>query len=583
MDSRKQRRILLFNMIVAAIIISSIIFVFEATGAGKIDYENVGKGIDLWGDVYKIVLSDYVREVDAWKMAKNGVQGIIDNLDPYSTFFDPGDYTQVQEDSRGEFAGLGIMISTVNDYPTVMESPIDNSPAMRVGLRAGDVIVDIEGESTYKMPINTVVSKLRGKVNTIVNIKVRRGAGEDLIAFTIKREKIKLVNISYSGKIEDGIGYIKLNRFNAEAPDEMAAAINDLRKDENLKGVILDIRYNPGGLLNVAQSIANAFLAKGSLIVSTRGRNDKDKDQLVANDMPLMPRIPLVVLVNRGSASASEIVAGAIQDHDRGVLIGETTFGKGSVQTLLDLPGGTGLKLTTALYYTPSGRCIHRERNLEEEMTAFSRDEEELRGTPQSAEDSLKTHSKFYTLTKDRVVYEGGGVTPDLIVREKPVGNIVTQLVTQSVFFDFAVLYSEKHPDLKEDFVVTDELVDDFRKYIEDSKVFKYTIPGKTHLDDFKKVIENEKYDGDVVKMIDTMEKTLIDRRNDDFNANLDTIKRILKREISATKFGSAARTIASKDWDVQLQKAIEVLNNPEMYNSILSKGAKTGIVAEVK
>ncbi|MCE5250725.1 S41 family peptidase [bacterium] len=582
MDSRKQRRILLFNMVVAAVIISSVIFAFEAIGAGNLDYENVGKGIELWSEVYKIVLNDYIKDIDPWKMAKNGVQGMIETLDPYTSFFDPGDYRQMQEDSKGEFAGLGISIATVNDYPTVMEFPIDGSPAMRLGLRAGDVIVDIEGTSTFKVPINDVVSRLRGKVNTIVNIKVKRGNNEDLLAFTIKREKIKLVNIPFSGQIDKGIGYIKLNRFNAEGPDEMTAALDSLRKVENLKGVILDLRYNPGGLLNVARDISNAFLPKGALIVSTRGRNDKDKDQLIAASMPLLPQTPLVVLVNRGSASASEIVAGAIQDHDRGVLIGETTFGKGSVQTLLDLPGDTGLKLTTAYYYTPSGRCIHRERSLDEEA-AFSRDEEELTGTTESKEDSLKTHSKFYTLTKNRVVYEGGGVTPDLIVKEKTVGNIVTQLAGQSIFFDFAVLYSDKHPDLKEDFVVTDALANEFRDYIKDSKVFKYTIPGKTYLDNFKKVIDNEKYDSDIVKMIDDMEKTLIERRDKDFDANLDTIKRILKREIAATKFGSAARTIASKDWDIQLQKAIEVLNNPEMYNSILAEGAQTGVIAEVK
>lgn len=576
MDSRKQRKILLVNMVLAAFIISAGFFVFElATGA---TYSGAGKGIELFGSVYTKIINSYVKEVDPWKTAKDGIEGMLDNLDPYSTFFDDTDYKQMQEDSRGEFAGLGIMIGTLNDYPTVMESPMEGWPAMRAGLRAGDVIIEIEGESTYKMAINIVVSKLRGQVDTFVNFKVRRGISDEPLKFTIKREIIHLENIAYNGEIEPGIGYVKLNWFTAEASDEMSTALTKLQLNPNLKGVILDLRYNPGGLLTAARDIANAFLPKNSAIVSTRGRTTGETQRLIAEDMPLMPKMPLVVLVNKGSASASEIVAGAIQDHDRGVLLGETTYGKGSVQTLLDLPGGSGLKLTTALYYTPSGRCIHRERTREDEMVAFSREEEELRGKSSNAEDSTKAAGKFYTLAKERVVYEGGGITPDIIVKEKMVGNIVSQLVYQSVFFDFAVLYTEKHPDLQADFEVTDDLVNEFKQFIGNSKKFDYSIPGKTNLERFRSAIEKEKYDTDVLNMIDKVQKTLVDRRNDDFNANIDVIKRILKREIASTKFGSSAKTIASKDWDVQLQKAIEILKNPDKYNAILSKGAKTGV-----
>jgi len=577
MDSRKQRKILLLNMVLAAFLISAVFFVFEAVNGAT--YKDVGKSIDLWRQVYTNIINNYVKETDPWQTAKNSIEGMLQNLDPYSTFFDSTDFKQMQEDTRGEFAGLGIMIGTLNDYPTVMESPIENSPAMRAGLKTGDAIIDIEGESTFKMPINIVVSKLRGEVDTYVNIKVRRGLSEEPLKFTIQRAKIPLENISYSGEIEPDIGYIKLNKFNAEAFDEMSAALTKLQQNRNLKGVILDLRYNPGGLLTAARDIANAFLPKKSDIVSTRGRVSGETQKLIADDMPLMPQIPLVVLVNRGSASASEIVAGAIQDHDRGVLVGETTFGKGSVQTLIDLPEGAGLKLTTAYYYTPSGRCIHREKSRDDEMVAFSQEEEELRGKSETEADTTHTASKFYTLTKERVVYEGGGITPDIIVKEKPVGNIVSQLVYQSVFFNFAVVYCEKHPDLQADFVVTDSMVEEFRQYIGVQGKFDYSIPGKTYLERFKASVEKEKYDSDVLAMIDKVEKTLVDRRNDDFNANIDVIKRILKREISATKFGSAAKTIASKDWDIQLQKAIGILKDPQEYNSILSKGALTGVV----
>ena len=581
MDIRNQKRILFINMFLAALIVSGLLFVFESSSAPKTDYQAVGNGINVWSKIYSIVLSDYVGDVDPTELATDGVKGMLKNLDPYSSYFPPGDYTQLKEDSEGEFAGLGIMIGTLNDYPTVMEPPFDETPAMRANMRAGDAIVKIESESTFKMPINKVVSKLRGKVNTIVNISIQRANYEELIELSITRQKIPIINVPYSGEIEDDIGYIKLWKFNAEAPKEMRDAIDSLQVNENLKGIILDLRNNPGGLLNVAHDITNMFIPKGSLIVFTKGRRAGENKELIARDLPRIPLKPIVLLVNRGSASASEIVAGAIQDWDRGVLIGETTFGKGSVQTLHPFGGGAGLKLTTAKYYTPSGRCIHRERNIEEEMVAFSRQEEELRGTEESVEDSLKSMNKFYTKIKQRIVYEGGGVTPDIVIKEKPIGNIITQLSFQQVFYDFAFQYSEKHPDLTVDFPITDELVEEFREYIKDEKVFTYKIPGKSYLDNFKKLIEREGYNGDVLGMIEEVEIALAGRRDDAFNANFDTIKRILKREIAGSKFGSGARTVAGKQWDRPLLKAIELLNNPEMYNSILSEGAETGVIAE--
>jgi len=581
MDNRNQRKILFINMFLAALIVSGLLFVFESSSAPSTDYQAVGNGIDIWSKIYRTVLNDYVGDVDPTELATDGVEGMLKSLDPYSTYFPPGGFTQLKEDSEGEFAGLGIMIGTLNDYPTVMEPPFEDSPALRANMRAGDAIVKIEGESTYKMPINKVVSKLRGKVNTIVNISVQRSNHDELIELSITRKKISVINVPYSGEIEDDIGYIKLWKFNAEAPEEMRNAIDNLQENENLKGIILDLRNNPGGLLNVAHDITNMFIPKGSMIVFTRGRRSGENKKLLARDMPMVPLKPIVLLVNRGSASASEIVAGAIQDWDRGVLVGETTFGKGSVQTLNPLGGGAGLKLTTAKYYTPSGRCIHRERNIEEEAIAFSRQEEELRGTEESVEDSLKSMNKFYTMIKKRIVYEGGGVTPDIVIKEKPIGNIITQLSIQQVFYDFAFEYSEKHPDITEDFPITDELVEEFREYLKDEKVFKYKIPGKSYLDNFKKLIEREGYDGDVLGMIEDVETTLAGRSDDDFDANIETIKRILKREIAGTKFGSGTRTVAGKQWDRQLLKAIELLDNPDMYNSILSEGAETGVIAE--
>ncbi len=565
MDSKKQRKILLLNMVLAALIICVVLFVVESTA----DYNDIGKGIDLFSQVYQHVLNNYVEEKTPTEISKDAINGILGSLDPYSSFIDKSAFGQFMQDTKGEFGGLGIEISTPGDYPQIMSYPFEDTPAERIGLRAGDLIVDIEGKSTYKMPLSEVVGILRGKVGTNVTIKIRRGGQKELIEHTITRGKIPLHSVTFAGEIAPGIGYIKLRGFNQNASQEMDEAIQKLQ-EKNVGSVILDLRGNPGGLLESAHQVSNKFLAKDKLIVFTMDRSN-NKIEYRAKAPAKLPAKPLVVLIDRASASASEIVAGAIQDHDRGVLIGETTFGKGLVQTVYyDLPDGNGLKLTTSLYYTPSHRCINKDRSADE----MFEDPELMEHSEKAPKDTL---NKKYTLNSERVVYGGGGITPDIIIRYKRVGNIVSQLIYQNSFFNFSVIYAAEN-DLDIDFSVTDEMVEEFKTYIDDEDVFEYSIPGKSYFESFKKSVSREEYNGDVITIIDELEKALIDKRIEDFEANVEVIKRNLKREISAAKFGSSLRTIASKDWDIQLQKAIEVLKNPELYNSILAPGAETGI-----
>lgn len=570
MNSGKQRKYLVTNLFLAAFIFSAVLMIFETTGAFGQSYK-IYEGYTLFDSVYKHVLNHYIEEKSPLDLSKSAIDGIFDSLDPYSSFLDKRDFKQLQEDTKGEFGGLGIEISTLNNYPRIMSYPIEGKPAMTVGLRAGDEIVEIDGKSTFKMPINEVVGMLRGKPGDPVDIKIQRVGSEDLLEFHIVRAIIPVLNIPYHGVIDEGIGYIKLSRFTQTAKEEMENALDDL-VDQNVKSVILDLRYNPGGLLIAARDVANKFLPKNSLLVFTRDRNG-NKDMLYASEAPKLPTIPLIVLVNKGSASGSEIVAGAIQDHDRGVLIGETTFGKGSVQTVYnDLPDQNGLKLTTAHYYTPSGRCIHKERTLDQIYDA-----EMSLESDEAVEDTLAKKDRYFT-DNERIVYGGGGITPDIIIKEETLGNIVTQLLSRSVFLDFAVVYTEQHPELEVDFEVTDDLLGEFKTFIGSDSVFTYTIPGKTYLDSFKKLVEKEGYNSDILVTIEKLEQALINKRDDDFEANRETIKRILKREISVAKFGSSQRTIASKAWDIQLKKAIEILNDTGQYQSLLAKGAETGI-----
>lgn len=579
MDVKKQRKILFLNMGIAALLVSIILFVIEVSGVAVPSIKDTEDGFDLFSKVYQRVLNSYVKSTDPWALSKDAVKGILKNLDPYSDFYEKRDFKQFQEETRGQFGGIGIEIAVPlqKEYPQVMSYPIPTTPAEKVGLRAGDVIVEIDGTSTRGMDIDDVISRLRGKPGTSVIIKIRRGGADELLERKLIREIIPLFNVMWSGVIEEGIGYINLVRFNQEASEELDTALKKLT-DAKVKSIILDLRNNPGGLLTAAIQAANKFLGKGTIIVRTRGRDQGSEDIEKATSTPKAPDVKLVVLVNRGSASASEIVAGAIQDHDRGVLIGETTFGKGSVQTVFeDMPQGTGLKLTTALYYTPSGRSIHKDRKLEDIMMT-NMDEDgngEDNDLPANA-DSLKNRPKAYTDNK-RVVYGGGGITPDIIIKEKPVGNIVGQLYAQNVFFDFAVEYAKKHPDLARNFEVTEAALNEFKTFADADTLFKYSIPGKTYLDRFRDSIKRENYNGDLLRMVDSLEKAVDAKRDEDFWNHKDTIKRILKREIASAKFGSAERTIASKDWDIQIRKAIEVLNNPQLYASLLSPGAQTG------
>jgi carboxyl-terminal processing protease len=581
MDIRKQRFVLFLNMGIAALLVSVILFVIEVSGAtnGIPNLKGTEEGYDLFGKVYQKVINNYVKPVDPLNVSKDAVKGILKNLDPYSDFFEQQEFRQLQEETRGQFGGIGIEIQVPpgKEYPQVMSYPISDTPAEKVGLRAGDVIVDIDGTSTRGMDINDVVSRLRGKPGTPVTIKIRRGGADEILERKLVRAIIPLLDVQWAGEIQEGIGYIKLARFTQSASDSMDAAIKILT-DAKVKAVILDLRNNPGGLLTSAIQVSNKFLPRGTIIVRTRGRDPEPEDIEKATSAPKIPTLPLVVLVNRGSASASEIVAGAIQDHDRGVIIGETSFGKGSVQTVFeDMPKGTGLKLTTALYYTPSGRSIHKDRKLDDFMTAgLDEDGNGDDAEPSANPDSLKNRPKAFTDSK-RLVYGGGGITPDIIIKEKPVGNIVGQLFAQSVFFDFAVKYAEKHPELKRSFEVTEAMLNDFKTFADSDTSFKYSIPGKLYLDRFRENIKRENYNGDVLRLVDGVEKAVDAKRDQDFWNHKDTITRILKREIASAKFGSKERTIASKDWDVQIQKAIEVLNNPKLYSSLLSSEGQSG------
>ena len=423
--------------------------------------------LDEYADILTTI-SDWAPEaVPPDKIVYASIHGMLSRLDPHTAFLEPDDYAAMREKQQGSFFGLGIQIQKRMGKITVI-APMEGTPAFKLGIRAGDIITHIEDEE-LKEEVSTdeVVRKLRGPKGTQVTITIRRAGLDEPIRMTITRAEIPTRAVPYAFMITPETGYIFLRDFTHTSSRELSAAMDNLEK-QGMKRLMLDIRGNPGGVLDQAVDISDIFLGKGDKVVYTRGRTSSSaQDFFAPGEGPHFDK-PLVVLVNRGSASASEIVAGAIQDHDRGLIVGQRTWGKGLVQSVYTLPYGAGLALTTARYYTPSGRWIQRDYS---DLLAYVNPEDpDAGGAEKSADESTKkTGQPFYT-DAGRIVYAAGGITPDVLVRNNFDSKLVTQLLARNMFFNFAVQWLPKHKDLPQDLQVTPALRQEFFKFVEDSK-----------------------------------------------------------------------------------------------------------------
>ncbi|MFH1288992.1 MAG: S41 family peptidase [bacterium] len=350
------RKRLLFSAVLICLIVGSLNFAFVHTTGNT--SKNIFQDLRLFSEVLSIVQGDYVEEVTSSDLIYGAIRGMLGTLDPYSQFMRPEDYKEMQIHTKGSFGGLGIVIAIKDNCLTIV-SPIEGTPAFRAGLHSGDKIIKIDGELTKDITLEQAVNKMRGPKGTKVLISILREGEDDLLDFDLVRDIIKIKSIK-AKLFPDGIGYIRLVEFKENSGEELGKALKKL-KAAGMKSLILDLRHNPGGLLNVSVQVADYFIPRGELVVYTKGRYAAQTVEFRSDRGPIDRNIPLVILVNKGSASASEIVAGAVQDHHRGVIVGEKTFGKASVQTIIPLSDDSGLRLTTARYYTPNGRSIHGE------------------------------------------------------------------------------------------------------------------------------------------------------------------------------------------------------------------------------
>jgi len=410
-------------------------------------------------DVYSLVEQNYAEPVNADKAIYNGaIPGMLHVLDPHSNFFDPKSYALLREDQRGKYYGVGMTVGPRNNKVIVI-APFAGTPAYRAGIRPGDIIVAVDGKPTDNMSTGDVADLLKGPKGTTVHITIVREGTDKPIEFAVVRDEIPRYSVDLHFLIKPGIGYLHITGFNETTEKEVSEALDQMG---DLKGLILDLRQNPGGLLSEGVGVADKFLRKGQLIVSHHGRNSPEK-RYTASHGDGGKEYPLVVLVNRGTASAAEIVAGAIQDHDRGLIVGETTFGKGLVQTVYPLSENTGLALTTAHYYTPSGRLIQRDySNVSLYDYYFERPDEESKSTAANREVKLTDSG--------RTVYGGGGITPD--VKIDPIKSTPFQdsLLQHYAFFNYAKHYMVNHHPTKS-FEVDDAVLQDFRKFLDSEKI----------------------------------------------------------------------------------------------------------------
>lgn len=549
---------------------------------------------DFYNEVSRLnkVLSEvnrkYVEDVNPTELTDAALNGIRNILDPHTTVFSPKDYESLKVSMEGKFGGVGITISLRDNILTVI-SPLSGTPAFRLGIRAGDRIRRIDGKDTKGLSLDEAVNKLRGKIGTDVTVSIEREGVPDLMDFTITRAEIIVHAVPYYGMVTKDIGYIKLATFSDKTTSDVENALKILQK-RGMKKIILDMRYNPGGLLNQAIEISELFLKQGNVIVSTRGRTQKTESHARKNGI-VKPEVPMVVLLNQGSASAAEIVSGALQDWDRALIIGKTSFGKGSVQTIFPLDNqGNALKLTTAFYYLPFGRCINKPENgikglkiLEEEYA------DEGEGMADSTKKDTAKVDTFYT-HNGRMMFGSGGISPDVEVELSPMPWVVQVQERMAMYFKFAV---KIRPDLEKNNVkidanweVPDSLFTQFRDFcMKDTNFTKIKSNALVGVDQLEKsIIREQNYMGDSAKVVsDTalakriadMRLALENNRNAQFDENKQYIKDGIKRELLTAFINDSVSTAFSLKQDKQLNEAIKYLSDMNLYKKAISAPSK--------
>ena len=519
-------------------------------------YFEIAKNLDIFTTVYRELNNYYVDETDPGKLMKTAIDKMLKSLDPYTNYIPESEIEDFQFMTTGQYGGIGAVITKRKDYVFISE-PYEGFPAQKAGLIAGDKILEINGESAKGKNTEDVSKALKGQPNTEVQLLIERPYLEDPFSVSFKRQKISVKSVPFYSYLNEGIGYIKLRSFTRNCSNDIKNAFLDLKKQGDLKGLILDLRANPGGLLNESVNIVNLFVDKGQEVVSTRGKIKSWDKVYKASKSPTDLEIPIVVLINQSSASASEIVAGAIQDLDRGIVIGQRSFGKGLVQQTKKLSYNSQLKLTVAKYYIPSGRCIQA-------LDYSNRNED---GSVGKVPDSLMTAFK----TKNgRTVYDGGGINPDIEIDQDDISNLIVSLIQERLFFDYATYYKHQNPSLDSLFIMDDTGFNSFVDFLGD-KSYDYKTETEKAFEVLKNKSEKENYFADIQDKYENLLQEFEINKKNDLIRNKEIIKEILSEEIASRYFYQEGRIRTSLNFDKEVQEAIIYLSKQDMYNSVLS------------
>ena len=519
----------------------------------------ISKSIDIYNNVLKYLNMNYVDEINPAELNETAINAMLRELDPYTVFIPESEIEDVRLLTMGEYGGIGSIINYYDGNVHISE-PYENFPAHKAGLLPGDAIVEINGVNTENKSVSEVSELLKGQPGSKLTLKLRREGEKDVITKTLTREKIKIDNIPYYTVLDGGIAYIILNQFTKDAAKELKDAFLEMKSQNELKGLIIDLRGNGGGLLNEAVDIVNIFVPKNKLVVYTKGKTPEQNRNYYTKQEAEDTEIPLAILVNESSASASEIVSGSIQDFDRGVIVGQRTFGKGLVQNILPMSYNTQMKVTVSKYYIPSKRCI-----------------QEIDYSKKAKSDTLAKNDTLgpqFKTANGRIVYEGHGIQPDVKIEPEMLSTITAHLYAQNMIFKYANKFYREHKsiDAPETFIITDEIYNDFVKFVE-GQDFKYTSESEKDFDELVKTAKLEGYYDNIKEQLDVLENELKSHKDNDLINNRKEIAEILRMEIVGRYYFQKGKIVSTLKDDVELNRAVEILLNSNAkneYESIL-------------
>lgn len=532
-------------------------FVISINAFGQSKEFEISKNLDIYSTLFKQLHLNYVDPINPGQLNEEAIKAMLESLDPYTVYISESQIEDYKFMTTGQYGGIGALIQKRDDYVIISE-PYEGFPADKAGLMAGDRILSIDGNSAKDKTASQISELMKGQPGSSFEITVQRPNLDEELTKTIVREEIKIDNVPYYGMVENNMAYIKLTNFTDNAGASVAKAYRELKTNEPA-GLVLDLRDNGGGLLHEAVNIMNIFVDKGQTIVKTKGKLPDKNNTYKTTRSAIDEDIPVVVLINNRSASASEIVSGAMQDLDRGVLVGERTFGKGLVQNIMPLSYNTKAKITVAKYYIPSGRCIQE--------IDYSNGNDENGGYDKIPDSLIKA----YQTLNGRKVYDGKGIRPDIEIGPEEASRIAMTLYAKSHIFDFATKFRQDHDTVASpsEFEITSDMYDEFLAFLE-GKEFEYTTETEKALEKLKDKAQSEKYWQFIETHFENLEQDLIEHKSNDLITFQEDIKELLRTEIVSRYYYQKGTIEASLKNDKQLKKATEVLTNKTMYESIL-------------